>query len=191
MCSELKLVQYTMSKPSEGIILQPVKWSELVKKEPVAPAPAPVAVASRYIPPSMRATEAKKEKELSAEDLDSAKLFPSLAYVPRTVLPPMSPATAGASWSQIRNRIEGGMKEHIVEKMEAQKLSEEEKLRIENEEDPHKMTIAQREAKGWKTLYLQKWRRKENVEYEYPLINEFPLWDGCPFTAPPDILEYK
>jgi len=182
-----------MSKPSEGITLQPVKWSELVKKGPVAePAAAPAAApATRYIPPSMRATEAKREKELSAEDLDSAKLFPSLAYIPTKALPPMSPATAGASWSQIRNRIEGGMKDHIVEKMESQKLSEEEKLRIENEEDPHKMTIAQREAKGWKTLYLQKSRRKENVEYDYPLLNEFPLWDGCPFTAPLDILGYR
>jgi hypothetical protein len=184
-----------MSKPSEGIKLAPVKWSELVKKEPVplplAAVPAPAAPPSKYVPPSQRSTEAKKEKELTAGDLDSAKLFPSLQNSATNVLPPMLPMTSGASWTQIRNRIEGGMKEHIVEKIEEQKQSLEEKIRIENEEDPYKMTVAQREARGWKTLYLSGKSRPINIVDGYFFTEEVPLWDGCPFSAPPEILGYK
>jgi hypothetical protein len=176
-----------MSKPSEGVTLKPVKWSERVKKEPEV---APAAPATKYVPPKLRAVEAKKEKELSAEDLDSAKLFPTLAYVPKT-LPPMAPATTGASWSQIRNRIESGMKEHIIEKMEAQKQSMEEQLRLENEEDPYKMSIGQREAKGWKTLTFHKGSKKMNVVNGYFFTEDVPLWDGCPISSAPDFLGYS
>jgi len=177
-----------MSKPSEGIALKPVRWSELVKKEPEAPVAVP---ASKYVPPKMRAVEVKKEKELSADDLDSAKLFPSLAYLPTKGLPPMLPTTTGASWSQIRTRIESGMKEHIVEKIEAQKQSMEEQLRIENEEDPYKMSVTQREVKGWKTLFFQKPSRGINIVDGYFFTDEVPLWEGCTFTAPAEILGYK
>jgi hypothetical protein len=180
-----------MSKPSEGITLKPVKWSELVKKESVVVTAPPPVAASKYVPPTMRAVEAKKEKELSADDLGSAKLFPSLTYVPTKGLPPMLPTTTGASWSQIRNRIEGGMKEHIVEKIEAQKQSEEDRIRNENQEDPYQMTIEQRDAKGWKTLIMTNPPREANIVDGYFFTEEVPLWDGCPITAPPEILGYK
>ena len=179
-----------MSKPSEGITLKPVKWSELVKKEPL-PTTAPLPPASKYVPPNNRSGGVKKEKELSLDDLGSAKLFPSLMSTAANILPPMAPATSGASWSQIRNRIEGGMKEHIVEKMEAQKQSEEERIRIENEEDPYQMTIEQRNAKGWKTLFLTKPPREINRVDGYFFTEEVPLWDGCPFTGPAEFLGYK
>ena len=178
-----------MSKPSDGITLQPVKWAELIKKpQPQQPPPQPQA---KYIQPHLRAVEAKKEKQLSADDFGSAKLFPSLSNITPHTLPPMLPATTGASWSQIRTRIEGGMKEHIMEKIEAQKQSEEEKIRIENESDPHQMTVEQRELKGWKTLLLQNPSREVNIVDGYFFTEEVPLWDGCPFTAPPEILGYK
>jgi hypothetical protein len=178
-----------MSKPSEGVMLKPVKWSELVKKEPVA-API-VATTSKYVPPSMRAEEAKKEKELTAGDLESAKLFPSLSCIPTTPLPPMLPTMPGASWSQIRNRIEGGMKEHIVGKLEAQKQTVEEQIRIENEGDPFQMSAEQRQKNGWETLKMCTSPREFFVVDGYYFTEEVPLWDGCPFTAPPETLGYR
>lgn len=187
----IRYLQYNrMSKPSEGITLKPIRWSELVKKEPVV-APAPIVAATKYVPPQNRAVEAKREKELSSDDLGSAKLFPFLLNIAPIMLPPMAPATTGASWSQIRNRIDGGMKEHIVEKIEAQKQSEEDRIRNENQDDPYQMTIEQRDAKGWKTLIMTNPPRKANIVDGYFFTEEAPLWDGCPFTAPPEILGYK
>jgi len=83
------------------------------------------------------------------------------------------------------------MKEHIMEKIEAQKQSEEDRIRNENQEDPYQMTIEQRDAKGWKTLIMKNPPREINIVDGYFFTEEVPLWDGCPITAPPEILGHK
>jgi len=153
-----------MSKPCAGIALGAIRLADTMKQTD-ASAAASAPVVQRYMAPSMRAAVAKVAT-LSSDDISSDVLFPSLA--------PMKPATAGASWGQLRARLssrnqfavldeddapplpqqpmnfKGVMEERIARDREEQADAE----RRENITDPVEMSIEQRRANGWSTLFI-------------------------------------
>jgi hypothetical protein len=114
-----------MSKPCNGITIVPTKGVELVK-----PAPMPIG---RYVPPSARV---KKEPTLTAEQIASDKLFPTLG---------------GATWPQIRERMAQPL--NMLDRVKTSIEEAERNAEKEPETDTSKMTDEELEAAGW-------WRRR-------------------------------
>ena len=126
-----------MSKPCEGIRLAPMKGIQLVKAQP------PVDKKGRYVPPSARKDLPPEAKTLTAEELGSAELFPTLK--------------TGASWSQIRTRLAlpvQDFKGTLQQRLEREKRELEQGIQEELETDPRQMTEAKLAKDGWVTRKL-------------------------------------
>ena len=83
-------------KPCQGNVLEPVRGSILVSSFALAQPPlASSATSSSYLPPSKR-REQNTTNPVSV-DLNSDISFPTLSQ--------MKPTTSGATWNQIRNRL--------------------------------------------------------------------------------------
>lgn len=165
-----------MLKPCEGIQLQPIKFTPTTSKDGVGP---PLLKRSIYIPPSKRAEMKPEDIVLTAEDMDSATLFPTLG--------PMPPATNGASWNQIRTRLTKPLVNVVEEAIERERKEAEEGMRREMETDPTKMTEQQRKANGWDSITIpSKLADFSVIDPEYPW-NVQKDWLNVPdFT--PDIM---
>ena len=111
-----------MSKPCNGITIVPTKGVELLK--PVA------KVIGRYVPPSERA---KKEPTLTADEMNSDKLFPTLG---------------GATWPQIRERMARPL--NMLDRVKTTIEEAERNAEKEPETDTSKMTDEELEAAGWR-----------------------------------------
>jgi hypothetical protein len=116
---------------------------------------------------------------LTAEDMDSATLFPTLG--------PMPPTTNGASWNQIRTRLTKPLVNVVEEAIERERKEAEEGMRREMETDPTKMTEQQRKANGWDSITIpSKLADFSVIDAEYPW-NVQKDWLNVPdFT--PDIM---
>jgi hypothetical protein len=88
---------------------------------------------------------------MGVEDYASEELFPSLSA--------MKPVTAGASWSQIRNRLtartELNFKQTAESCIQREKEEREEGIRRELVTDPLEMTAEQRATNGWYALQVR------------------------------------
>ena len=139
-----------MSKPCDGIRIAPMKMVPLPKAAGAAAVPK-----ASYVPPSRR-TEVEKEvaKTLTADELQSKELFPTLA--------PMKPATTGASWGQLRNRLASpetppatkNFKATLEERIKREVREVEEGIRLENITDPLEMPPQIRLQNGWETIQM-------------------------------------
>jgi len=137
-------------KPCEGIKLTPMKFADIVKSAPpVEAAATPPAVKTHYVPPSKRAQEKEEAKAPSTEDMKSEQSFPTLSA--------MKPTTNGASWGQIRARLDKeptttpslNFKNVIEERIKREIKEAEEGKRLENMTDPLEMNAQQLEQNGW------------------------------------------
>ena len=127
----------SMLKPCQGIELQPIKFT-----------PTKDVAQSKqiYIPPCKRAEKKPEDAVLTASDMDSATLFPTLN--------PMHPTTKGASWNQIRARLTKPLVNVIEDAIERERKETEEGILQEMETDPTKMTEKQRKANGWESISI-------------------------------------
>lgn len=125
------------AKPCEGVRLAPMKGSQMIRAAPVA------EEKGRYVPPSARKDLPPEIKALTAEELGSKELFPTLK--------------AGASWSQIRTRLAlpvQDFKGTIQQRLEREKKELEQGIQEELETDPMQMTEAKLARDGWVTRKL-------------------------------------
>jgi len=150
-----------MSRASEGIVLAPMKGSEMIKQHQESLAQGTGTVPrSMYVLPSKRLEEEKKSpKPLTAEQLGSESSFPSLAGA--------KPMTKSASWSQLRARLctpdspKETMKEVIDASLKKKEEQEEEAQRNEGTTDPFLMSREMLERTGWVRLPLKIKNRHE------------------------------
>lgn len=150
-----------MSRAFEGIVLAPMKGSEMIKQHQESLAQGTDTVPrSMYVLPSKRLEEEKKSpKPLTAEQLGSESSFPSLAGA--------KPMTKSASWSQLRARLctpespKGTMKEVIDASLKKKEEQEEEAQRNEGTTDPFLMSREMLEKTGWVRLPLKIKNRHE------------------------------
>ena len=179
-----------MSAPSDVITLKPMKGSELMKQFQEAKADGTAATA-RYVSPHKRGDEPKAAPTITAEQLGSESSFPSL--------PMMKPLTKGASWAQLRARLnaspspspkatEDSMKNVIESSLKKQEAEQEEAISRESITDPILMTKEQRIQNGWATLGIPSARRawfnkssynQDPVEYVEPPS----AWPTLNFTS--------
>lgn len=144
---------YSM-KACDGIVLTPVKFT------PVKQVTNDVPKRNAYIPPSKRAEMKPEDVVLTAEDMESATLFPTLK--------PMTSSTKGATWTQIRTRLVKPLIEVVGDAIEKNKKELEDGIRQEKETDPRKMTDAQVVANGWNYIDIPKEIPDYSLEVEYP-----------------------
>jgi hypothetical protein len=133
-----------MSKPCQGIALTPVKGSSLLSTTPAAAVPV-----GRYLPPSARPKKGIEPATLTADEINSDKLFPTLG----------NSISRGASWPQIRERLAQPaqtLSEKVKEGIERAEKEAEEGYRREQETNPWKMDEDQLERNGWVKLKLGK-----------------------------------
>jgi hypothetical protein len=182
-------------KACNGIVVQPIKGSQLVSQ---SQSPKPAAPATRYAPPSKRKEE---PKTLTKDEINSDLLFPSLA--------PMKPMTTGASWSQLRNRLsqpanpfsvlcednatmnpvakpEMNFMHVIDERIKREKAEKEEGVKRDAITEPSQMTMDQRDAHGWSTLRLPPnfVEINERLSASKPLKEEDYYDSGHAFDSP-------
>lgn len=172
-----------MSKLCEGTILTPMKGADLIKQQNTET----VKTDSRYLPPWMRkaASDEKKKNGLTAEEIASNELFPTLK--------PMQPCTnTNATWSQIGSRLAQpiSLKKVVEDSIERERKLIEEGIRREQETDPFKMTEQQLENRGWKRIQALKnredFRRVVNNIHERARADKEYLessgWDYLPVS---------
>jgi hypothetical protein len=132
----------------------------------------------------MRKAEPKEEKNgLTADDLASAEMFPSLK-------PMQAGVGKGASWAEIGKRLTQpvSLKGVVEDAIERRRLEEEEGIRQEQETDPFKMSKTQLESQGWVCLNIAKGRGGYLSTYmvDTPAQDEevYPAheWGPSPFT---------
>ena len=165
-------------KACDGVALTPIKGSTLMKSgaqlsaqlsaqlgaPPGTPASPGAPLTRSYVPPSKQREEAKVQKDLTQEELNSDTVFPTLSA--------MKPVTNGATWSQLRSRLsqtsQDSPKESaptllnvIEERMKREAREKEEGMLRDTITDPFLMTPEEREANGWLTL-------KVPLAYKYP-----------------------
>ena len=172
-----------MSKLCEGTILTPMKGADLIKQQNTET----IKTDSRYLPPWMRkaASDEKKKNGLTAEEIASNELFPTLK--------PMQPCTnTNATWSQIGSRLAQpiSLKKVVEDSIERERKQIEEGIRREQETDPFKMTEQQLENRGWKRIQALKnredFRRVVNNIHERARVEKEYLessgWDYLPVS---------
>jgi hypothetical protein len=176
-------IRLEMSKACEGNILTPIKGAELMKLQVTETQ----TTESRYLPPWMRkaALEEKKKNGLTAEEVASTDMFPTLK--------PMQPCTnTNASWSQIGSRLAQpiSLKKVVEDSIERERKLIEEGIRQEQETDPFKMTEEQLENRGWTRIKMLKnredFRRVVNNIHERARTHKEYLessgWDYLPVS---------
>jgi superfamily I DNA/RNA helicase len=172
-----------MSKICEGTILTPMKGADLIKQQTTEAAKTD----SRYLPPWMRKAvlDEKKKNGLTAEEVASTELFPTLK--------PMQPCTnTNATWSQIGSRLAQpiSLKKVVEDSIEREQKLIEEGIRQQQETDPFKMTEQQLEERGWKRIRALKnredFRRVVNNIHERARTHKEYLessgWDYLPVS---------
>ena len=118
---------------AQGITLKPVRLADLAATAVAAAAVAPKA---KYMRPSERAAEGPTP--LTAAELSSTKLFPSLG---------LAVAAAAAAPLSFKKNVEDGIKKAQLEL--------EEGYRREQITDPWEMTAEEREQNGWAMFSLR------------------------------------
>jgi len=158
-----------MSKSSDGIVLAPIKGSDLIKQHKDALSQGTVEVVeakSTYTLPSKRSEEEKKiPKSLTADQLSSENNFPSLVGA--------KPMTKSASWGKLRARLctptsdpsasqqEATMKDVIDASLKEKEACDEETQRNEATTDPFLMSKAMLDKNGWARLEIKMKNRHE------------------------------
>lgn len=175
-----------MSKASNGIVLKPLTGAELMKQHEDGVANGTIKpTTSRYVAPSKRTEEEKAVIAApTAEQLGSETSFPSL--------PTMKPLMKGASWAQLRTRLntptpqpDTSMKERIETKLKKSLLEQEEQEKIEAITDPLLMSKSQLSKNGWVTLDLK------NTTSAIASLNADEEYTEPPYDWPTPVLQFS
>jgi len=152
------------SDASDIIILKPMTGAEIIKQNLQSDAGEPGI--GRYVPPSKRGEDEKKTQvPLTAEQLDSDKLFPSLSVAHGHAM------TKSLSWGELRARlasspkpsvidgsgvpIDKSMKSVIENSLKRNAAVEEEAQKSEAITDPFLMSKEKCRREGWEILSLK------------------------------------
>jgi len=138
-------------KLSNATPLSPIVPAHIKAAADAAAAAPPAAAAGKYRPPAIRSKLPPMPKTMTQADLNSEALFPALK--------PAAPTTAGATWTQIRQRLSpptatNNFKGVIEDRIKREK--EEEERINEIVTDPLQMKDAELLHDGWSILPLKR-----------------------------------
>lgn len=166
------------SDASDMIILKPMTGAEIIKQNLQSDAGEPGV--GRYVPPSKRGEDEKKTQvPLTAEQLGSDKLFPSLSAAHgHTMTKSVSwgelrarlasspkPSVIDGSAAPIENPIDKSMKSVIENSLKRNAAAEEEAQKSEAITDPFLMSKEKCRREGWEILSLKHATRNFNFNY--------------------------